>query len=73
MSSQYKKNSFSAENLSVPHTSSKNNIDKVVKPNIDNLIKRILTERRRVRKNSMVLGFGILLTILIFIFFQNKI
>ncbi len=71
MSSQYKKNNFSTENFSTPHTSSQNNINKTARPNIDHLIKRILVERRRVKRNSMALGFVILSIILIFYFFQN--
>ena len=71
MSSQYKKNNFSTESLSTSHATSQNNIDKTARPNIDHLIKRILIERRREKRNSNALVFVILSIILIFYFFQN--
>jgi|TARA_B110000261_G_scaffold130948_1_gene146916 hypothetical protein len=69
MSLQYKENNFSTENLSTSHATSQNNIDKTARPNIDHLIKRILVERRREKRNSMALGFLVLSIILIFYFF----
>tara|TARA_B110000971_G_scaffold177035_1_gene182655 strand:+ start:106 stop:321 length:216 start_codon:yes stop_codon:yes gene_type:complete len=71
MSLQYKENNFSTENLSTSHATSQNNIDKTARPNIDHLIKRILIERKREKRNSKVLGFVILSIVLIFNFFQN--
>ena len=69
MSSQYKENKFSTENLFIPPTSSQNNIDDTVRPNIDHLIKRILVERRRGKRNALILGtvfFTIILILYIF-------
>jgi|TARA_B110000495_G_scaffold174901_1_gene165283 hypothetical protein len=68
MSTQYKENNFSTENLSTLRDKSQNNIDKIVRPNIDHLIKRILVERRREKIKSMALGFLVLSIILMFIF-----
>ena len=68
MSTQYKENNFSTENLSASRDKSQNNIDKTVRPNIDHLIKRILVERRREKIKSMALGFLVLSIILMFIF-----
>jgi len=73
MSSLYKKNNFSTEKFSTPDTTSQNNIDKIVRPNIDHLIKRILIERRREKINSMALGFVVLSVILCFIFFKTSV
>ena len=69
MSSQYKENKFSTENLSVSYARYQDGIDKPARPNIDHLIKRILVERRRGKKNSIILGTIFLSIILIFIFF----
>lgn len=71
MSVQYKENNFSTENRSASHTITQNNKDKITKPNIDHLIKRILDERRRKKRNSKVLGFSFLSIILAFYLFQN--
>ena len=71
MSSQYKENNFSTEKLLTSRATSQNNIDKKARPNIDHLIKRILIERKREKRNSKVLGFVILSIVLIFNFFQN--
>jgi|TARA_B110000967_G_scaffold184719_1_gene204403 hypothetical protein len=70
MSTQYKKNNFSTEKLSIPFTTSQNNIDKTARPNIDHLIKRILVERRREKRNFIALGFVILSITVCFIFFK---
>jgi len=69
MSQQYKENNFSTENLSTSRATSQNNIDKTARPNIEHLIKRILTEKRREKRKSMALGFLVLSIILIFYFF----
>ena len=71
MSSQYKENNFSTEKLLTSRATSQNNIDKTARPNIDHLIKRILIERRREKRNSKALGFVILSIIVYFIFFHN--
>ena len=68
MSSQYKDNIFSTENLSTSHARSQNNIDKTERPNIDHLMKRILVEKRREKRNSMAIVFLTLSTFSIFIF-----
>ena len=60
MSSQYKENKFSTENLFTPPTSSQNNIDDTVRPNIDHLIKRILVERRKEKKKNFLIFILIL-------------
>ena len=70
MSSQYKENKFSTEKLSTSHTSSQNNIDDTVRPNIDHLIKRILVERRRGKKNIIILG-TVFLTIILMLYIFN--
>ena len=72
MSSQYKENNFSTEKFSTPHATSQNNINKTARPNIDHLIKRILVERRRVKRNSMALGFVILSIIICYVFFKSS-
>ena len=69
MSSQYKENKFSTENLFTPPTSSQNNIDDTVRPNIDHLIKRILVERRRGKRNNRILVTVFFTIILILYFF----
>jgi|TARA_B110000285_G_scaffold39162_1_gene42652 hypothetical protein len=71
MSTQYKENYFSLNNPSTPKDKSQNNTDKIVKPNIDHLIKRILIERRQNDRKSMALGFLVLSVILIFIFLKT--
>ena len=62
MSSQYKENKFSTENLLTPPTSSQNNIDDTVRPNIDHLIKRILVERRKEERKNIFI-FTLVLTV----------
>ena len=71
MSSQYKDNIFSTENFSTSGTTTKNNINKKTRANIDHLIKRILVERRQKERKSMALGFLLLSIILIFIFLKQ--
>ena len=70
MSSQYKENKFSTENLSASYARYQDGTDKTVRPNIDHLIKRILVERRREKKKSIILGAISLSVILFFYFFQ---
>jgi len=68
MSSQYKENNFSTESL--PNLLvEEQNIKK--KPNFDTLIKRIIIERKREKKNTLTLGCVLVSTFLVFIFFIN--
>ena len=69
MSSQYKENIFSTESLPTSHAETQNNLNGKVRPNIDHLIKRILTEKRRERRKVLILGFIILSIILTLIFY----
>jgi len=71
MSTQYRENDFSLDNPSISQDKSQNNTDKIVRPNIDHLIKRILVERRQKERKSMALGFLLLSIILIFIFLKQ--
>jgi|TARA_B110000902_G_scaffold156480_1_gene179426 hypothetical protein len=70
MSSQYKANNFSAESLSTTLTGNRNNTSRTVKPNIENLLKRIHVERKREKKNITTLGVIFLLIVLTICFFQ---
>ena len=69
MSEQYKENNFSTESFLSSDTITKNKINKTTRPNIDHLIKRIIVERRRERRNITVLGVVCLSIILVFVFF----
>ena len=69
MSEQYKENNFSTESFLSSDTITKNKINKITRPNIDHLIKRIIVERRRERRNITVLGVVCLSIILVFVFF----
>ena len=72
MSSQYKENNFSAENLPSLDATSQKNINTSKRPNIDHLVKRIINERRQQRKTNIIsLGAALLSFTLIFYFFQN--
>tara|TARA_B110000881_G_C18512081_1_gene482810 strand:+ start:235 stop:450 length:216 start_codon:yes stop_codon:yes gene_type:complete len=71
MSSQYKDNIFSTEKFSISNTRTQNNINKTTKPNIDHLIKRIVDEKKREKKNILALGFISLSVVLLFFVFQN--
>mgnify|MGYP006144780967 CR=1 FL=1 len=74
MSSQYKENIFSTGSLPTSHAETQNNFNEKVRPNrpnIDHLIKRILTEKRRERRKVLILGFIILSFILTLIFYLN--
>ena len=66
MVSKYKENNFSLKNFSTSLAVSKKN---TVSPNIDNLIKKILVERKRERINIISLGFVCLLVVVVFHFF----
>jgi len=66
MSSMYNKNNFSTSSTSHYPAIEKNNINEIIKPNIDNLIRRIHSERRRERKNIISLGIASLSVVLIF-------
>ena len=70
MSSRYKENNFSAESTLASTVIDKNYINKTGRPNIDQLIKRVLVERRReLRNNIITIGFLFLSIFLIFIYF----
>jgi hypothetical protein len=72
MSTRYRENNFSTESSSFSLTKDLKDIQTVAKPNIDNLIKRIHTERRReTKKNAVSFGVVVLSIILIFIFSQK--
>jgi|TARA_B110000259_G_scaffold122117_1_gene138555 hypothetical protein len=70
MSSLYKENNFSTETNATAHTSSTQNKREVVKINIEYLIKKIRTEKRREKKiNIIIFGTIFLSVALIFYFF----
>ena len=71
MSSQYKSNNFSTERHLTSVVIGQNNINKTVKPNIENLIKKILVERKRERIKAITLGLISLSVFIMFIFYQN--
>jgi len=71
MSSQYRKNNFSTESLSASLTTESDNINRTIKPNIENLLKKIHVERRREKKNIITLGFVTSSIILIVFFIQS--
>ena len=72
VSTRYKENNFSTESSSFSLTKDLKDIQTVVKPNIDNLIKRIHAERRREKKkNAVSFGVVVLSIILLFIFSQK--
>ena len=71
MSSQYKENNFSTENHSTSLALNKNKENKIIRPNIDHLIKRILVRKRQERRNILSLGVLIFSTISLFYFFQG--
>jgi hypothetical protein len=71
MSTQYKENNFSTASSLTLDTITKNNVNKITRPNINHLIKRIIIERRRERRNTTVLGVFCLSIIIIFVFFLN--
>jgi|TARA_B100000780_G_scaffold250364_1_gene196494 hypothetical protein len=71
MSSQYKENNFSTESFSVSQTVAQNKINDPAKPNINHLMKKMLIERKKERKNIINLFILFLSIILIFCFFQK--
>jgi|TARA_B110000967_G_C18592861_1_gene415332 hypothetical protein len=68
MTSQYKENNFSAENLSVSLIADQDKISTTMKPNIDHLIKRILIERKRERKKIITFGVSLLIILIFYVF-----
>jgi|TARA_B100000780_G_scaffold271958_1_gene233467 hypothetical protein len=70
MSSQYKENNFSTENFSLPPARLQKSLDKLARPNIDDLIKKIHLERRKERRITITIGFVITSVVLIFVFFN---
>jgi t-SNARE complex subunit (syntaxin) len=68
MTSQYKENNFSAENLSVSLIADQDKISTTMKPNIDHLIKRILIERKRERKKIITFGVSLLIIVIFYVF-----
>ena len=71
MSSQYRKNNFSTESLSASLTTESDNINRTIKPNIEDLKKKIFIERRREKRNTVTFGAVCLSSFLMFYFFQN--
>jgi hypothetical protein len=71
MSSGYKENNFSTQSLSTSLVMKKNNKNKTIKPNIEDLKKKIFIERRREKRNTVTFGAVCLSTFLMFYFFQN--
>ena len=69
MSSQYKENNFSTERVSTLRTITQHNTYKKITPKIDQLMKRIIDERKQEKKNIMTLGIIFLSIISIFYFF----
>jgi|TARA_B100000780_G_scaffold240371_1_gene182459 hypothetical protein len=69
MSIQYKKNNFSTEKFLTSDNKVKNSANETARPNIDDLIKKILVQRRRERKNVIALGLVVLSILSIFIYF----
>ena len=65
MSSQYKENNFSTEKFKVYESTA---LNEKMRPNIDFLINRILIKRKQEKRNVLVLGYAISIT-LISIFF----
>jgi|TARA_B110000967_G_C18523019_1_gene381980 hypothetical protein len=66
MSSQYKENNFSTEKFKVYESTA---LNEKIRPNIDHLINRILIKRKQEKRNVLILGFAISIT-LILIFFN---
>ena len=71
MSSQYKENNFSTERVSTLSTITQHNTYKKITPKIDQLMKRIIDERKQEKKNILTLGIIFLSIISIFYFFQE--
>tara|TARA_B100000780_G_C21057969_1_gene425141 strand:+ start:271 stop:483 length:213 start_codon:yes stop_codon:yes gene_type:complete len=60
MTTQIKENNFSEKTIKSPSTTSKS---KLQRPNIDHLIKRILTERRKEQKKNILIFVFVLLIV----------
>ena len=70
MSTRYKENNFSIENISTPLIVGQDKIDSSVKTNVVSLKKIMIEERKReTSRNIVTLGIVVLSIILIFIFF----
>ena len=70
MNLKYKVNNFSSETLYNPNTTAHHDTCKITKPKIDYLMKRIIDERKKEKKNFVVFGAVFLSIFLIFNFFQ---
>jgi len=70
VSSKYKVNNFSTETLYNPNTTAQHDRYKTTRPKIDHLMKRIIDDRKKEKKNFVVFGTFFLLIFLIFYFFQ---
>ena len=70
MNSKYKVNKFSANTVYNLNTTSQYNTLKTTKPRIDYLMKRIIDDRKKEKKNFVVFGTLFLSIFLIFHFFQ---
>ena len=70
MSTRYKENNFSIENISTPLIIGQDKVDSSVKTNVVSLKKIMIEERKReTSRNIVTLGIVVLSIILIFIFF----
>jgi hypothetical protein len=72
MSSQYKENNFSTKGLSSSNISSQNEENLIAKPNIDHLIKRILDERKREKKNTILTLVAVFSSIILIVYFFSN-
>jgi len=72
MSSQYKENNFSTKGLSSSYISSQNEENLIAKPNIDHLIKRILDERKREKKNTILTLVAVFSSIILIVYFFSN-
>ena len=72
MSSQYKENNFSTKGLSSSNISSQNEENLIAKPNIDHLIKRILVERKREKKNTILTLVAVFSSIILIVYFFSN-
>jgi hypothetical protein len=67
---KYKVNNFSSETLYNPITTAHHNTHEITKPKIGHLMKRIIDDRKKEKKNFAVFGTFFLSIFLIFNFFQ---
>jgi hypothetical protein len=72
MSAQYKENNFSTKSLSSSYISNQNDEKLITKPNIDHLIKRILDERKRERKNTIFTLIAVFSSIILIVYFFSN-